>query len=101
MPYTYMVRCRDNSLYTGWAADVEQRVKTHNSGKGAKYTRSRLPVVLVWSCYAEDKIMAQKLECAVKKLSKKQKELLVQDRQLTERLCAEVWEVQHDRKQNL
>ena len=83
MNYTYIVQCSDGTLYTGWTTDVERRVRTHNSGKGAKYTRSRLPVVLVWSCYAEDKIMAQKLECAVKKLSKKQKELLVQDRQLT------------------
>ena len=99
--WVYMLRCRDGSLYTGSTTDVERRCALHNAGKGAKYTRSRLPVVLVWSCYAEDKIMAQKLECAVKKLSKKQKELLVQDRQLTERLCAEVWEVQHDRKQNL
>ena len=44
--YTYIVRCSDGTLYTGWTTDVERRVRTHNSGKGAKYTRSRLPVTL-------------------------------------------------------
>ncbi|MGI5825251.1 MAG: GIY-YIG nuclease family protein [Bacillota bacterium] len=95
MPYTYMVRCRDNSLYTGWAADVEKRVKTHNSGKGAKYTRGRLPVELVWCCYVDDKIMAQKLEWAVKKLSKKRKELLVINPGLIKAFCADIWEAEH------
>ena len=98
MSYTYMVRCRDNSLYTGWAADVKKRVQTHNSGKGAKYTRSRLPVVLVWSYYSESKIMAQKLESAVKKLTKKQKELLIIEPKLIEDFCADVWEVCHDKE---
>lgn len=46
--YTYIVRCSDGTLYTGWTTDVERRVRTHNSGKGAKYTRSRLPVTLVY-----------------------------------------------------
>ena len=46
--YTYILRCSDNTLYTGVTNQVKDRVKAHNSGKGAKYTRSRLPVVLVW-----------------------------------------------------
>ena len=98
MAYTYMVRCRDGSLYTGWAADVEKRIQAHNSGKGAKYTRARLPVVLVWSYYSESKIMAQKLESAVKKLTKKQKELLVVNPELIEDFCADIWEVYHEKQ---
>ena len=46
--YTYMVRCADQSLYTGWTLDVAKRVAAHNDGRGAKYTRSRRPVTLAW-----------------------------------------------------
>ena len=45
--YTYIVKCRDGSLYTGWTNDLEKRMKAHNAGKGAKYTKSRRPVTLV------------------------------------------------------
>lgn len=48
MNYTYMVRCRDDSLYTGWTNHLEKRVEDHNSGRGAKYTKSRRPVELVY-----------------------------------------------------
>ncbi len=51
MPYVYIVECADGSLYTGWALDVEQRVKVHNAGRGARYTRLHGPVRLV---YAEE-----------------------------------------------
>ena len=46
--YTYIVKCSDNTLYTGWTNNLEKRIKTHNAGKGAKYTKSRLPVTLVY-----------------------------------------------------
>ncbi|MBR2744123.1 MAG: GIY-YIG nuclease family protein [Clostridia bacterium] len=46
--YVYMVRCADNTIYSGYAVDPEKRVEVHNSGKGAKYTRARLPVKLVY-----------------------------------------------------
>ena len=46
--YTYMVKCSDGTLYTGWTTDLEHRVKAHNDGEGAKYTRSRRPVELVY-----------------------------------------------------
>ena len=49
MNYTYILRCRDGTLYTGWTNDIEKRVKAHNEGKGAKYTKARLPVKLVYS----------------------------------------------------
>ena len=48
MHFVYIVRCEDGSLYTGYTTDVKERLITHNSGKGAKYTRSRLPVSLVY-----------------------------------------------------
>ena len=47
--YVYILRCRDESLYTGWTNDLEKRLEAHNSGKGAKYTRGRCPVTLVYS----------------------------------------------------
>lgn len=77
MNYTYMVRCKDGSLYTGWTTDVEKRVKCHNAGKGAKYTKPRLPVELVYFESFETKEEAMRREVAIKKLSKKRKELLV------------------------
>lgn len=48
MNYTYIVRCSDGTLYTGWTNDLDKRLKAHNEGKGAKYTKSRLPVFLVY-----------------------------------------------------
>lgn len=48
MNYTYIVKCRDNTYYTGWTKDLDRRMKAHNSGTGAKYTRSRRPVRLVY-----------------------------------------------------
>lgn len=77
MNYTYMVRCKDGTLYTGWTNHLEQRIKAHNAGNGAKYTRNRLPVELVYYEKYEDKIDAMKREYMIKQLSKKQKEELV------------------------
>lgn len=75
--YVYMVRCRDGSLYTGWTTDVERRVAAHNAGQGAKYTRSRLPVALVYWEAAEDRNAALRREAAIKKLSRAGKERLI------------------------
>ncbi len=72
-----MARCADGSLYTGIAIDVAKRIALHNAGKGAKYTRSRLPVVLVWSVMMKTATDARKAEADVKQLSKKEKESLV------------------------
>lgn len=77
--YVYMLRCSDGSLYTGYTDDPERRETVHNSGKGAKYTRSRLPVKLVYrECY-EEKSEALRREIAIKKLSKPQKEALIKE----------------------
>lgn len=76
--YVYMVRCRDNSLYTGYTNDPQRRLAVHNAGKGAKYTRSRLPVTLVYEQACPDRQSAQKQEYALKQLTKAQKEALCQ-----------------------
>jgi predicted GIY-YIG superfamily endonuclease len=69
----YIVRCCDGSLYTGVSNDVPARVQRHNDGTGARYTRSRLPVELVWRRRVKDRSAALKLEAAMKKLSRAQK----------------------------
>lgn len=76
--YTYMVRCKDGSLYTGWTNDLEKRIKAHNEGKGAKYTRSRGPVELVYTEEYETKQEAMSREVKIKHLTKTEKEYLVE-----------------------
>ena len=66
--YVYMLRCADESLYTGIATDIEARVAKHNTGKAAKYTRSRRPVVLVYQETAADRSTAQRREAEIKQL---------------------------------
>ena len=72
-----MVRCADGSLYTGIAVEVEKRIALHNAGKGAKYTRSRLPVALVWQATMKSASDARKAEIDLKRLSKKEKEKMI------------------------
>lgn len=76
MNWVYMVRCRDGSLYTGWTNDLDRRVKAHNSGAGAKYTRGRGPVSLAWAAACESRGEALSLEAKTKRLTKPQKEAL-------------------------
>ncbi len=83
--YVYVLKCRDGSLYTGWTTHIEERVKTHNSGRGAKYTRSRLPVELVYYEKLADKSEALKRERAIKALTKEQKEKLIAGFSLAEK----------------
>ena len=71
--YVYMLRCGDDSLYTGYTDDVQRRLKTHQSGKGAKYTRSRLPVTLAYQESLPDKSAALRREAAIKRLTRQQK----------------------------
>ncbi|MBU1032536.1 MAG: GIY-YIG nuclease family protein [Patescibacteria group bacterium] len=75
--FTYIVRCVDNSLYTGISIDVEKRIKLHNSGLGAAYTRSHKPVTLVWKEKAKSSTAARKREAQIKKLTKSMKEDLI------------------------
>lgn len=75
--HVYILRCGDDTLYTGIARDLEKRVSVHNSGKGAKYTAARLPVKLVYSEEAEDRSAASKREYAVKQLNRSAKIALI------------------------
>ncbi len=74
----YILRCGDGTLYTGCTNDLARRVKTHSAGKGAKYTRARLPVELVYSEPAADKSAALRREAAIKALSRREKLALIQ-----------------------
>lgn len=75
--YVYILECSDGTYYTGWTTDVKAREKTHNSGNGAKYTRSRLPVRIVYYELLEGKSAALKREAEIKKMTRKQKEKLI------------------------
>ena len=75
--YLYILRCRDNTLYTGITTDVEKRLEVHRSGKGAKYTRGRAPLELVYREACGSHSEALKREAEIKKLSRQSKEALV------------------------
>ena len=77
MTFTYILSCRDGSLYTGWTNDLRRRVRAHNAGRGARYTRSRRPVELIWFEVHPDKSAALRREAAVKRLSREEKLRLV------------------------
>ena len=71
--YCYIVQCADGTYYTGWTTDPERRVKTHNAGRGAKYTKMRLPVNLVYVEEQPDRKSAMKREIAIKRLGRQGK----------------------------
>ena len=73
MNYTYIVKCSDGTFYTGWTNDLEKRIAAHNSGEGAKYTRCRRPVELVYYESYETKEEAMSREWHIKRLTRKQK----------------------------
>lgn len=75
----YILKCSDDTLYTGITNDIENRLKKHNEGKGAKYTRGRTPVVLMVSFVVESKSLALKEEYRIKKLSKEEKLNLIKN----------------------
>lgn len=75
----YVLKCRDNTLYTGITIDVSRRVQQHNSGTASRYTRSRLPVRLIFSEPCRSRSQALKKEYAMKRLSRKKKEEYLRD----------------------
>lgn len=75
---TYLLRCADGTLYCGWTNDLSKRVKAHNQGKGAKYTKPRRPVTLVYYEIFATKEEAMRREAAIKKLSRQEKLKLVE-----------------------
>lgn len=80
MNYTYIVKCSDGSLYTGWTNNLEKRMGDHNAGKGAKYTKSRRPVTLVYYEEYGTKEEAMKREYAIKHMTRKKKEALLAEK---------------------
>ena len=81
--YVYIVQCKDGSLYTGWTTDVEKRVTAHNAGTGAKYTKARRPVELVYYEALESKSEALKREAAIKKLTRAEKLELIKSKTIS------------------
>lgn len=79
MNYTYIVKCSDGSLYTGWTNNLEKRIKDHNAGRGAKYTKARCPVVLVYKEEFPTKQEAMKREWEIKRLSRKEKLSMIEN----------------------
>lgn len=79
MNYTYILRCKDGSLYTGWTNDLEKRVACHNAGKGAKYTKARIPVELVYYESFQSKEEAMRREWEIKRLTRKEKLALIEE----------------------
>ena len=77
MNYTYIVECSDGTLYTGWTNNLEKRLASHNAGKGAKYTHTRIPVELVYYETFETKEEAMSREFAIKQLSRIEKLKLI------------------------
>ncbi len=75
--YTYIIECSDGRLYTGWTNCIEKRLREHNSGRGAKFTRGRNPVKLRYLEISDTKSDAMKREAEIKKLSRLQKERLI------------------------
>ena len=85
---TYILKCSDNSLYTGWTNDIKHRLKMHNEGKGAKYTRGR-PVELVYLEEFDTKQEAMSKEAKIKRLTRKEKLLLIENYQQEQKLNLE------------
>lgn len=79
--YLYILRCGDGTLYTGITTDVEKRLEAHRSGKGAKYTRGRIPLELIYREKCGSHSDALKRELTVKKLSREQKEMLLRKKE--------------------
>jgi len=80
MPWqVYILQCADRTLYTGITTDLERRLREHNLGSGARYTRARLPVKLLWAESQPDESTARKEEARIKRLSRRQKLLITQN----------------------
>jgi putative endonuclease len=77
--FVYILKCKDGTFYTGYTIDIEQRCIAHNKGKGAKYTRSRLPVIVAYTEEFDNKSSAMKREYYIKQLSRKQKLKLISE----------------------
>lgn len=78
MPYVYILKCRDNTYYTGYTVDIDRRVAEHQEGLASKYTRGRTPIELVYLEKQPSKSEALQRECQIKKLTKAEKQRLIE-----------------------
>lgn len=85
--YVYIIECSDKSLYTGWTNNLEKRFKAHNEGRGAKYTRGRGPLKLVYFEEYESKVDAMKREYAIKKMTREKKIELISNNKMKSIIC--------------
>lgn len=97
MPYAYLVQCADGSYYAGWTTDLESRVQAHNEGRGARYTRSRRPVQLVYWESQPTRSAAQRREAALRRLSHDKKAALVTAFEAPQRPLAESPRQEYDK----
>ena len=81
MNYVYILRCADDTLYCGWTTELNKRLASHNSGRGAKYTRSRRPVELIYMEQYEDRHDALSREWHIKRMSREEKQRLCKSQQ--------------------
>lgn len=79
MNYTYLLKCADGTLYCGWTNHLEERIRAHNEGRGAKYTKGRRPVELVYHEVFETRQEAMRREAAIKKLRREEKWKLIRE----------------------
>lgn len=86
MNYTYILKCADNTLYTGWTNDIQKRFRQHQEGKGARYTKGRGPLTLVYLEISETKQQAMSREARIKQMTRKEKDRLIADPSWMERL---------------
>ena len=86
--FNYILRCSDDSLYTGYTTDLAKRLQTHNAGKGAKYTKARLPVEMVYHEEYATKEEAMRREAMIKKLTRRQKIELIKNQTNTKGIKA-------------
>ncbi len=91
MNYTYMLECGDDSYYTGWTNDIEKRLTAHRNGEGAKYTRGRGPLRLIYLEVFDSKEEAMQREAFIKRLSREEKHALIEESDWRERLAE--WEL--------
>ena len=77
--FVYILKCKDDTLYTGYTTDISRRIRAHEEGKGAKYTRGRSPFELVYQASCPSKSEAMQLEARIKKLSRKRKMQLIHE----------------------
>jgi len=82
--YTYILRCADDTFYTGWTNDLEKRLKSHNEGTASKYTRVRRPVELAYFEEHDTKQAAMKREYAIKQMTREQKRKIIEKKEETE-----------------